>query len=62
MTRKPHYDLQGRKWWPYSVKFTSPEGTFSVEIYAISDLHADLQVQALRETAVLDGQILETIR
>jgi hypothetical protein len=53
-------DPLGRQmiWSLYSVGFESPDGKFSFEIYAISDDHAQLQVDAIRETAKLDGQIL----
>jgi hypothetical protein len=43
------------------VEFTSPEGTFAVEVWAISYEHALLQVEALRETATLKARIVEVL-
>lgn len=47
------------------VEFTSQdsavghaEATFSFVVYAISDLHAQLQVEAVRETAVVKGELV----
>lgn len=54
-------DEKGRNWHPYSVEFSSPDGTFQVEVWAISHDHALLQVEALRETAVVTGQIVEVV-
>lgn len=53
-------DPQGRniKWKLYSVSFNSPDGFFGFHIYAISDGHAQLQIEAIRETAKLEGQIV----
>lgn len=49
------------QWRPYAVDFESPDGVFGVVIYAISYEHAGLQVEALRESAVLRGEIVETV-
>ncbi len=54
-------DPKGRVWHPYSVEFTSPEGTFAVEVWAISHDHALLQVEALRETATVKARIVEVL-
>jgi len=54
-------DPKGLVWNPYSVEFTSPEGTFAVEVWAISYEHALLQVEALRETATLKARIVEVL-
>lgn len=43
-------DLQGRVWHPYEVKFHSPDGAYVVHLYAISEDHARLQLDALKET------------
>lgn len=53
-------DPAGRNmaWHLYSVHFDSPDGCFGFYIYAISDDHAALQLQALRETARLGGRIV----
>lgn len=45
----------GPLWLPYAVAFDSPEGEFEVHVYAVSRLHAQLQVEALRETARVVG-------
>ncbi|MFY2845598.1 hypothetical protein ACOTJF_28320 [Achromobacter ruhlandii] len=52
-------DAQGRVWHPYAVDFDSPDGTYSCHIYAISDDHAQLQLDALKETGRISGQTLE---
>jgi len=51
-----HTDPAGRVWRPYEITFDSPDGTYTCHIYAISDEHAELQCQALRETARVSGQ------
>lgn len=53
-----HTDHAGRVWHPYAIQFTSPDGTYECHIYAISDEHAELQCQALRETARVAGQTI----
>lgn len=52
-------DAQGRVWRAYSVKFYSPDGSYECHISAISDDHARLQLDALKETGHLTGQTLE---
>lgn len=52
-------DPQGRKWHPYEVIFDTPEGEFGIHLYAISDEHARLQLQDLKETGRISGQTLE---
>lgn len=52
-----HVDAKGLKWHPYSVDFESPDGKFSCYVYAISDDHAELQLQALKETGRIAGQV-----
>lgn len=52
-------DPQGRVWHPYPVDFRSPDGTYACHIYAISDYHAQLQLEALKETGRITGQTLE---
>lgn len=54
--RLSHVDPQGRVWHPYAVKFESPDGTYECHIYAISDGHARLQLEALKETGHISGQ------
>lgn len=53
-----HTDPQGRVWHPYAVKFESPDGPFECHIYAISDDHARLQLEALKETGQINGQTI----
>ena len=48
----------GRTWYLYSVDFGSPDGKYSVYLYAVSDDHAHLQIEALKETATFSGRIL----
>ena len=48
----PYTDPAGRQWHPYAVEFGP--------LFAISDLHAQLQVDALRETARVAGQVVAT--
>ena len=48
----------GYNWYPYTVQFESPDGTFMFGIWAISDDHAELQVQAIKETAIVKGRLI----
>jgi hypothetical protein len=54
-------DASGYEWKIYLASFDSPEGNFSFEIHAISFDHAQLQIDAIRETARLDGELIERI-
>lgn len=51
----------GMPWHLYSVEFVSPDGRFEFYIYAISHDHAHLQVDAIRETAKVNGRIEASI-
>lgn len=53
--------VNGRRWYLYDVEYETPDGRFSTNIYALSDGHAAMRVQELRETAVLSGRILGVI-
>lgn len=57
-------DPHGRniKWKLYSVSFQSPDGTFAFHIYAISDDHAQMQVDSIKENAKLDGLVVHQER
>ena len=44
-------------WYPYSVEFESPDGVYGFHIYAISDDHAQLQLDALKETSKIIGKV-----
>lgn len=48
---------RGMTWNLYAVDFESPDGKFCFYIYAISDEHAQLQVDAIKENAALVGRI-----
>ena len=48
-------------WNAYAVNFTSPDGTYSFHIYAISDDHAQMQLDAIKETACIAGQVCGVI-
>ncbi|WP_323016399.1 hypothetical protein [Castellaniella sp.] len=52
-------DPKGRRWYPYTITFDSPDGTFDVDLYAISEDHARLQLDALKETGRVTGRIIE---
>lgn len=52
-----HVDEKRREWRPYAVDFESPEGGFSTYLYAISFEHAHLQLDALKETGRLGGEL-----
>lgn len=54
-------DSRGYKWSPFAVEFDSPEGSFEFVIWAISHEHAELQLQAVRETGRVSGQIVRSI-
>lgn len=58
-----YVDLEGRKWHPYDVHFNSPDGTYSVYLYALSYEHAMLQLDALKETAHIPfpGHVIASI-
>lgn len=34
----------GKRWYPYSVEFETPEGLFRIVMYAISDYHAAILI------------------
>lgn len=56
-------DPHGRPmtWNLYGATFKSPDGQYGFHFYAISDDHAALQLEAIKETAVLDGRIERVI-
>jgi len=56
-------DPHGRPmtWKLYSVSFDSPDGCYGFHIYAISDDHAALQLQAIKETARIEGVVMGVI-
>lgn len=57
---KPYND--GRHdWHKYAAEFTSTDGRFAFNIYAISDEHAQMMLQDLKETAVIVGRTIGTV-
>lgn len=58
-TAKKVRDL-GFVWSPYLVSFESPDGEFSFTIHAISHEHAQLQLQAIKDSARVLGRIDST--
>lgn len=48
----------GREWHPYDIQFESPDGRYSVYLYAISEEHAHLQLDALKETGKVIGKVI----
>lgn len=56
---EPSYtDPEGRIWHPYLAEFKSADGRFAIEVWGTSEAHAQQQLQALRETAELQGRIV----
>lgn len=51
-------DAAERIWYPYEVQFTNPDGTYACHLYAISDDHARLQLEALKECGQIVGRII----
>lgn len=61
MSEKPKYlDPQGRSWNKYTCSFESPDGKYGFELWAISFEHAQLQLDALKETGRVDGEVFES--
>jgi hypothetical protein len=50
----------GIEWNPYSIQFESPDGCFMFAIWAISQEHATLQLDSIRENAAVVGKIVYT--
>lgn len=48
---------QRYSWKPFLCSYDTPEGKFSLTVHAISWEHAELQVQSIRESLTLDGEI-----
>lgn len=57
MNEHQYKDEQGRTWHLYAVEFDSPDGDFTATVWAISHDHAQLQLDALKETGKLLGRI-----
>lgn len=54
--------VAGRKWSLYSFQYCTEEGVFSGYLHAVSFEHASYMLEELKETATLDGQIIEAGR
>jgi hypothetical protein len=54
-------DVSGKRWYLYSFEYTTGDGRFSSHFYAISDEHAHIVMQELKETAVLSGRVQDII-
>lgn len=52
-------EVNGRQWYLYSFSYQTKDGQFSGYLHAISAEHASYMLEEMKETAVLDGQILE---
>lgn len=58
MTLEPSVQFhRGFQWNLYSAEFDSPDGRFGFYLYAVSDSHAQLQLDAIREGARLIGRV-----
>lgn len=53
--------VNGRDWHQFTCEYTTPDGKFGFEIYALSAEHASYMLQDLKETAVLLGQVSDII-
>jgi len=49
----------GKTWNLYSFHYHTGDGVFTGYLHAVSSEHASYMLQELRETATLDGQVLE---
>lgn len=47
--------VSGVKWKRYALEFSSADGRFAFNFYAISDDHAEILLQDLKETAKVLG-------
>ena len=57
-----HIDGKGRKWRPYAVRFTGPDGAFEFHIHALSYDHAELLLEDIKATATVSTQVVEVVR
>lgn len=57
MSETQYKDEQGRRWRLFAIEFDSPDGDFTATVWAISREHAQLQLDALKETGKLLGEI-----
>lgn len=62
MSDYTHTDSKGRIWNRYLCSWTGPDGQYSFDIYAVSDEHAQIQLQDLKETAKVDGRYFGEVK
>ena len=55
---QPFIDTEGRLWRLYSVAFTSDGRSYSFELPALSEYHAMLRLEDIRNSAQVDGEII----
>ncbi|BCD88014.1 hypothetical protein PSm6_44210 [Pseudomonas solani] len=53
--------VSGRRWNLFTYDYTTPDGTFSGYLYAISAEHAAALLSEMKETAELKGQMVGVI-
>jgi hypothetical protein len=46
------------KWAPFSVEFTTQEGKFSFQLWAVDWAHAIERLEELKATATICGQVV----
>jgi len=51
----------GKTWNLYGFKWQTPDGEFGSYLHALSHDHAAMMLAEMRETAVMDGQIMEVL-
>lgn len=49
--------VEGVTWFLYAFDYTTADGKYGAHFYAISDEHAQLILQELKETATLRGRL-----
>lgn len=54
-------DRDGRIWSKFTCSFTSPDGKYCFELWALSHDHALMQLESLKENAVVDGELADEI-
>lgn len=54
--------VDGRTWNLFDAAFTTPDGTYSFNFYAISHEHASMILDDIKATAVLTGQVVDCIK
>lgn len=49
--------VNGVEWRPFSVEFTTDEGTFGFELFAVDWAHAEMRLEELKATARIMGEV-----